>query len=462
MNKKIINTFFIVTLIGFFALLSSCKKKIELDEIGGFTSETAILTDADIAALLNSSYFALATDDYYGGSYQVYSELLADHIDGSNLGGNNLGMYTRNTNIFNGDNSSFYAQMSKIVFQSNLTLDNIDKATASNKPLFEGGAKFLRALANFDMVRMYAQPYTSAGAATQAGIPMRLNSIRQPVARSTVGEVYAQIIKDLKDAETMLPATNGVYATKWAAKALLAKVYFQMNEFTNAYTYSNDVITNGGFQSDTSYRQRYSNGRSKEIIFGLVYETNNTQGRFQRLRGNYNTTNAGLPNLRLTNNFYQRATSNSADKRAGWYVVKNTFPLLNKFDSASITLPVLHLTEMRLIRAESAAETNQNLSVAIADINFIINRAYGPASSLLLPTSATAAAIIAAVRRERELELVGEGNRLHELKRRGAKGETVSIRGSAYNCNGLIFPFPNNEVIYSAPLLIQNPIGGCN
>jgi hypothetical protein len=274
--------------------------------------------------------------------------------------------------------------------------------------------------------------------------------------------VYAQIIKDLKDAETMLPPSNGVYANKWAAKALLAKVYFQMNEFANAYTYSNDVIVNSGIQSDTSYRQRYSNGRSKEIIFGLVYETANTQGRFQRLRGNFITSNAGLPNLRLTNSFYARATSNSSDKRVGWYTVKDGSNLLNKFDSATIIMPVIHLTEIRLIRAESAAETNTNLPVAIADMNLIISRAYGATSSLLLPATANAAAIIEAARRERELELVGEGNRLHELKRRGAKGESVTIRGSAYNCNGLIFPFPNNEVIYSAPLLIQNPIGGCN
>jgi len=371
-------------------------------------------------------------------------------------------MYTRNTNIFNADNSSFYGQMSKIIFQSNLTIDNIAKATEANKPLFEGGAKFLRGLAHFDIVRLYAQPYIASGAASQPGIPLRLNSMRQPVGRSSVADVYAQIIKDLKDAETMLPATNGVYANKWAAKALLAKVYFQMNDFTNAYAYSNNVISNGGYQSDTSYRQRYSNGRSKEIIFGLTYESANQQGRFQRLRGYYNTTHAGLPNLRLANTFYTRATSNSNDKRAGWYILKNTFPLLNKFDSATIIMPVLHLTEIRLIRAESAGEINQNLPVAIADLNLIITRAYGAASSLILPASANAAAIKEAARRERELELVGEGNRLHELKRRGAKGETVSIRGATYNCNGLIFPFPNNEVIYSAPLLIQNPIGGCN
>ena len=95
-------------------------------------------------------------------------------------------------------------------------------------------------------------------------------------------------------------------------------------------------------------------------------------------------------------------------------------------------------------------------------MNDIVTRAYGAGSIFALPTTANAAAIKDAARRERELELVGEGNWVQELKRRGAKGETVTIRGAAYNCPGLIFPFPTNEVNYNAPDFIQNPVGGCN
>lgn len=450
---------FLLIILGSFTF-TSCKKAVELEPVGNATIAPPIHNDADVAANLNLGYQSLADDNYYGGSLQIFSELLADRLDGSQLGGNYLGIYTRNTNIFNFDNSTFYALIHKVIFQSNLTLDFLSVANASNKARYEGEAKFLRALAYFDLVRMYAHPYTVADAATLPGIPLRLNSARQEVKRSTVAESYAQIIKDLKDAETLLPASNSVYATKWAAKAILAKVYFQMNDFVNAYAYANDVIANGGFGFDTNYRRRFSAAGTPETVFGLTFEANNPQGRFGRLRS-YNTIPAATPTLRLTNAFYVTATSNPSDIRRGWYTTKNGFFLLNKFDSASFKLPIIHITELKLIRAESAAETGTNLNVAIADINNIVARAYGTTSSLILPASASAALIREAARRERDLELVGEGNRLHELKRRAAKGEQVTIRGSVYNCPGLIFPFPSNEIIHS-PLLTQNPSGGCN
>jgi len=100
--------------------------------------------------------------------------------------------------------------------------------------------------------------------------------------------------------------------------------------------------------------------------------------------------------------------------------------------------------------------------VAIADMNDIIRRAYGNTSPLILSASSNATLIRDAARREREFEMVGEGDCLQELKRRGAKGEAVTIRGAVYNCPGMILPFPTNEVIYSAPEFIQNPTGNCN
>jgi hypothetical protein len=103
---------------------------------------------------------------------------------------------------------------------------------------------------------------------------------------------------------------------------------------------------------------------------------------------------------------------------------------------------------------------NANLAVGIQDINDIINRAYGVGSSLLLPANATGPTLRDAVRRERELEMVFEGDRLQQLKRIGAKGENVTIRNAPWNCNGLIMVFPTNEV-FQNPGFVQNPAGGC-
>ena len=311
------NKFFIglpaVILLYVFITNTSCKKAIEIEPVGYVTADSAIRTESDLNALLNSGYFALAADDYYGGSYQIYSDLLADHIDGSTLDGDYLATYNRAVTIFVAGVSSMYGQINKPIYQANLVLDHIDLASAASKNTLIGQAKFMRGIAMFDLVRIFAQPYTTAGAATTPGIPVRLNSQRQKVVRSSVADVYKQIISDLKTADTLLPISNGVYATKYTAEALLAKVYFQMNDFANAYLYANLVIQNSAVVLDPNYGKRYSPAGTIESLFTLIYEANNTQGRFQRLHGGYNTLNSSLPGLKLTSAFYSKATANTTD-----------------------------------------------------------------------------------------------------------------------------------------------------
>jgi hypothetical protein len=124
-------------------------------------------------------------------------------------------------------------------------------------------------------------------------------------------------------------------------------------------------------------------------------------------------------------------------------------------------LPVIHITEMKLIRAESAAELNQNLAVAIADINDITNRAYG-GTLAPLPANATPAAIIARVRAERKLEMVFEsGDRLQQIKRIGAKGEASVVGQANWNCPGFALQLPATEIVTNIEFE-QNPQGGCS
>src|SRR5882672_8140648 len=113
MNKiKIPLSIFSFLLAAVMFTSTSCKKAIELDSVGYVTSDSAIRTEADLNALINSGYFAFAADDYYGGSYQVFNELLADHIAGTTLDGNYLAAYSRGVTIFNSDVSNMYAQIS--------------------------------------------------------------------------------------------------------------------------------------------------------------------------------------------------------------------------------------------------------------------------------------------------------------------------------------------------------------
>ena len=109
------------------------------------------------------------------------------------------------------------------------------------------------------------------------------------------------------------------------------------------------------------------------------------------------------------------------DKRASWFELKNAgaeneFVAVNKFNKEYFNIPLLHLTEMYLTRAEANARLG-NISGAVDDINTIIDRAYKTAAQQLDP-SISQDALLEIIEKERQLELCFEGD--HSLfKKKG-------------------------------------------
>ncbi|HQW92785.1 MAG TPA: RagB/SusD family nutrient uptake outer membrane protein, partial [Ferruginibacter sp.] len=171
----------------------------------------------------------------------------------------------------------------------------------------------------------------------------------------------------------------------------------------------------------------------------------------------------GIPGFTFTDQFYNIATARPADLRKAWYSnsLQAGFNVLTKYNKNFFDLPLVHLTEMKLIRAEAGAEVGgANLAVAIADINELMTRAYG-GTTFNLPPIANAALVISTTRAERELEMVGEGNRTQEIKRIGARnGTNIDRRNSVWNCPGFILQFPKAEKDANASFVL-NPEGGC-
>src|SRR5690606_24402052 len=108
--------------------------------------------------------------------------------------------------------SSVWTQGFNAIAQINNLLKNIEslKATGSleNFNSYEGQALTARALVNFDLVRLYGEPYNENKAAW--GIPIITKSLKADAQelRSTVEDTYKQILLDLKAAETLLPKTK--------------------------------------------------------------------------------------------------------------------------------------------------------------------------------------------------------------------------------------------------------------
>ena len=444
----------------------SCKKFLERVPEGQLTEEEAIKTEADLSAFSNGIYTLLGDGDFLSGRHQVLNELLGDEYKGDRFTGDYSEIFRRQNSFFGGTRDAYYNKAYRIVLDANIVLRNLSLASAA-KNRIEGEARFFRGLAHFEMVRMFAQPWGFTTDNSHIGVPIRTQFSLNSLNRSTVKEVYDLVLSDLLAADSLLPdvPAGGKYysATKWAAKAYLAKVYFQQNNFAKAYQYSNEVIVSNKFTLDATFDRRFSKGLSTEGIFVIADQTPpNQYSPGGELRGNFRS-DLGIPGFTFTDQFYNIATARPADVRKAWYsnTLQAGFNVLAKYNKNFFDLPVVHLTEMKLIRAESGAEIGgTNLAVALTDINQLMTRAYG-GTTFNLPLLSNAALVISTTRNERELEMVGEGNRTQEIKRIGARnGTNIDRRNSVWNCPGFILQFPKGEKDANASFIL-NPEGGC-
>jgi tetratricopeptide (TPR) repeat protein len=446
-------------------IVGSCSKFLERPPQGQLSKEEVFGTDSNIVALGNGIYTYLGDGNFMGGRVQALSDMLADQLDGSKLTGDFSEIYKRQNSIFGGTRDDLYKKAYLVVITSNYILENLKGISAEHQAYLEGESRFFRGMAHFELVRLFAQPYGYTSDNAHPGIPLRLTSATSPIPRSTVKQVYDQVIADLKRADSLLPADadGGKFytASKWIAEAYLAKVYFQMNDFANAFTYADQVIKSGKFQLDTAFTDRYSLGGTKEAILRIANQIGGFQPGSEFISNWRSDTKP--PTLYLTNQFYNYATADASDKRLAWYsnTLQAGYNSLTKFNFNYMEEPLVHLTEIYLIRAEAGAELGgATLATSITDINLILTRAYGGASHNLSGSS-SASAVIAAARTQRELEMVGEGNRLQEIKRIGVRtGSNIDRRGSPWNCNGFILQFPKAEQDANAAFQL-NPEGNC-
>jgi len=448
--------------LSFIALsLGSCKKFLEQPPEGKLKEDDALVDEASLQAVLNGAFNTQA-NEIYNGRIWFINDLMGDQVNGVLYSEDNGEIYNRRTSFFGNFKNEAYTRLYQNVYRANKVLERLDLASA-NKNKIEGEAKFIRALMHFEAVRMWAQPWGFTNDNSHLGVPIRTGANIDVIDRSTVKQVYDFIIADLQSAENLLPDVPVLgYPSKWAAKALLAKVYFQQNNFTNAFNYADQVIKSNKFNLDADHSRRFSLSASNEIIYGFrfvpgVLELGN------ELKDRYRSDVGFSPNsdFKVTDQFYNQATA-ASDVRKDWYTTVNGYHAITKYNANQFNVAVIHLTEIILIRAESAAEIGgANLAVGIADINSILSRAYGGPSRNLANT-ASPALVIEAARTQRELEMIGEGSRIHEIKRISARtGVTPDRRNAPRFCPGMVLQFPQGEKAGNVNF-IMNPEGGCN
>lgn len=451
----------LLTVVCFLAVCTSCDDSfIEARLDSAIDIKEFIKSPVEFQELLNSSYDALSYGSVYGGQIQLMSELMSDGVNGDFLTNNDWrALYTWTSDIFLGPTRSLMHDGYKAIARSNLVLENLNNVPGlddNTRKRMEGEALFIRALMHFELCRYFAQPYGYTADNSHPGIPIRVQFGKAVVNRSSVGQVYAQCILDAERATSLLPDANGVYATKFAAEALLAKIYFQQNNFAKAGEFALRVIQDSGAKLDSTAQLKFGYGQSSEIIFGLVstdYSNDNANISIQK---DYFSLTKTIPDV-IPSSAAVLAVSGPNDKRASWFEKKSNYTICRKFNTSNTSIytnPVIHLSEMYLLYAECLAESGQD---GLTYLNAIRQRA-GLSELIGISTQQQ----VEECRIQRRAEFYFENNRLHELKRQAVRGKAdLLIRNLArWDCPGLVCQFPDNE-LKGNPDLEPNPTAKC-
>ena len=448
------------TLVFSVALSFGCEK-LEFKPKSELLTEEAIQSPEDLDRVLNSCYDVMANT--INGRSQYYAELLSDNLARPLNNQDFIEVYNHNMLFFNGSIGSFYGEFYTTIFRVNSLLANYNQVDGVDDALvakLENEGKFLRALCHFEVARLFAQPYNYTTDNSHAGIGLVTELVRNPITRSTVEETYTQIEQDLLDVENLLPDDNdnGVYATKYATKALLARLYFIQQRYAEAVEKCDEIINSGKFSINLDVN-RYTTAVSGEAIFYI--ESTNGNNRSGGFRDQF-SSKADNPQLTMSLEVFQLFTD-TLDARKSWLLPEAIGEeaqqiKINKFDADFFQIPYLNLTEILLTRAEALTYLEQRKDDAVSDVNQIIERAYGIGVNTV-SSALSFQGLQTRIQLERRKEFLGEGDRIFQIKRLGAEGsQQIDVRGDSWDCNGMILQFPISE---RSDVFELNPTGGC-
>lgn len=456
-----------ISFLAIIVLLSSCNDFLEIDPETQLPSEQALTTGNNVEATLMASYNQLASGDFLGGRVQLYSELMSDNflplqvINPTDFTGQ---IITRNTNSVNVDVDNLWSSAYRAIARANAVIDAVDNNTVTdNTPQtslsqWRGEALFIRAVAHFELLRLFAQPYSN-NPASDPGIPIRTRLLTEDekVSRASVAEVYTQVIADLQAAIDLLPTENGNRASQWAVKGYLARVYFNQLDYENAFTTAQDIVENSGITLSGNAFSPFRNVGNVNPQGGVVFQLVtgfNAFGGYIPANNNYAlTTGSGSLQEIILGSVNDIRSNTSVD---GMIAETSGNLFTNKWNTnAGINMPVIRIAEIYLIHAESAL-LKGSVDNAAAQNSF--NTLRGFYVSPYTNTTDTGDALLQRVRSERRIELSVEGDRLHELKRLKVEGfgEITDIRSAVnYNDSALLLQIPFSE-ISGNPGMVQN------
>jgi hypothetical protein len=433
----------------------SCEKYVEISSAPSQLSPTAAFSsDASATSAVLALYSYYYTTNSIG--YITYcGSLAADDIQYTSTTASISEFGASSVTTSNSILVSYlWAYPYSVIREANqaiIGINNSTAVTATTKSQLVGEAKFFRALYLLNLVNYFGP------------VPLSIKDLETDnsfLPRADTATVYAQIIADLKDAESLLPTTYATTlrarANKYAASALLARTYLYSKDYKNAEAEATNVISARDVVYSLPVDSLAFVNTSPEVILQF-----STQYGYSQFGGTYRTSVSTAVPVYVLNPVIISSFEAGDTRKRDWVdsVTSNNIKYykIRKYKLVTATAGneydvVLRLAEQYLIRAEARAQQN-NIAGAQADINVIRTRANLPNT-----TATTQVTLLAAVAQERKVELFGEmGHRWFDLKRTGQANAVISLlKPTTWKSTAVLMPIPVPQIQANSNLT-QNP-----
>jgi len=437
---RIKNKFLVAMVIGTFAVIS-CDSQLDIDPQQSIDSEIALNTSDNVVSVLIGAYNGLSDDDMFGGQFQLEADLLANSNTASEVTWTGSfeepeQIWQKSILVENSQVSQTWLASYNTINLANNVLSALDVVDAGIRGRVEGEAKFIRGVSYFNLLKLYAQPYSAGNVSTNLGVPIvtePTTSITEEnnVSRGTVEQGYTQVISDLTEAESLLPPTNGVFANANVAAAFLSRVYLQQENYTGARDAADRVIGSDNYSLTGTYAGAFNSGsNTTEDVFSIQVSEQDGANSVNLFYAGSSFGGRGDVDINATHT----AIYEAGDDRLNLFYTDGA-TRTGKWMDQFANIGVIRLAEMYLTRAEGNFRLNETEGdTPLNDLNRIRDRVNLPL--YILPTDFDIDDILL----ERKLELMFEGQLLHDLKR-----TQRSIGDIPYDADRIVYPIPQRE-----------------
>ena len=490
----------LIIFIGIFAvsiIFTACEKEfLDTFPTDQVSSNSAVLTTDNAMTALNGIHRALYVR--YGSQGRGGIGAFYIHIDeaGEDFVSPVSNWTTSYKWIPNYDPTSSYNRANWSMFyqwiaNANVLINGIDAATGDqeDKDVIKGQALLYRAWGHYQLVQLYGGRYNKGGGNSQLGIPIKIDNSADPIARSTVEEVYTQINTDIDDAIILLDGfsrDNKSHFDASIAKGLKARVALAQGDWSTASTFAVQARSGYSLMDQETYAEGFQVFSESNDEFMWASQIQEDQTDKWANYGAYISRNfsssAIRANPRAISSLLYPMISDTDVRKTLWDptgehlnlpagvsllsrharkpYTNQKFIAVSNSDSR-VDVPHMRAAEMYLIEAEALARSGQDGPAALALYNLVSSR-----DDAYTLSSNSGTALVDEIMVQRRIELWGEGFRWYDLKRlnlsldRTGSNQTVALAGFmevAAGDNMWNWPIPQDE-IDANPLIEQNPI----